>query len=149
MTFDGKEFNGPGGVNVANLLALADVVEKSATFNMERVHECGTPACIAGHGLALFGSKLRGEGWGLSQASDDFLQLKLGLSQDQTSDLFEPEVEDHGVSFWASVGEFEHITNAHAAACLRKLAATGVVDWIGTKPALSKAAQSQTEDAGE
>lgn len=134
MAFDAEEFKGPGGVNVANLLALADVVDKSPTFSMGRVHECGTPACIAGHGLALFGCKLRGEGWGLSATDDLTLQAMLGLSEIQTSELFEPQLEDHGVEFDAGPGSFEYITSNHAAACLRHLAATGEVDWLGTKP---------------
>ena len=43
-------------MNKERMLELADFIEKSETFDQSRIrHECGTPACIAGHAAVLFG----------------------------------------------------------------------------------------------
>lgn len=119
MAYDGKEFR-PNGVNVAEILRVADLVERSATFDMaHHFHQCGTPACIAGHVLISHG---------YSFGSTHMAAGILGLNDEQRTRLMLVIGDD-----LKRLG-YSQITNAHAAACLRKLAATGVVDWLGTKP---------------
>jgi len=132
MAFDGKEFRGPGGVNVAECLRVAELVEKSATFDMRReFHACGTPACILGHTMPE-----AAEQFGKAYTGVDFYAqagAKLGLGERSYMRLFQPTLRE--VANWGAYeGEPAFITNAHAAACLRKLAETGEVDWLGTKP---------------
>jgi hypothetical protein len=127
MAFNGKEFKGPNGVNVAEILRVADAIERSETFTMKlEYHPCGTPACILGHTLPNV------SGW-KDELYDQAGEL-LGLPDErQYMELFQPRTE---VANWSSRPYSDsYITNAHAAACLRKLAETGVVDWAGTKPA--------------
>lgn len=132
MAYDGKEFHGPNGVNVAEILRVADLVERSATFDMVRAfHPCGSPACIIGHVLAVD-----------DERNADHAALALGLYPEgaQARTLFMPEGRFH---YRSGPGEFGHITNEHAALCLRNLAATGLVDWQATNPA--RAAQPKAE----
>lgn len=128
MPFDGREFRGPGGVNSAECLRVADEIEKSANFNMAIVrHGCGTAACIAGHmmteGEARWSTtRTFGRNW--SERAFNRIRRTLGLSREDAEALFMPS-------------GFAHVTYTakHGAAVLRHLAATGEVDWIGTKPA--------------
>lgn len=116
MAYDAQEFKGPGGVNVAECLRIADLVECSSTFTMNFTHhDCGTPACIYGH---IVPADQDEPGWGKGAHA-------LGISLAQAEELF--CILSGGVGF-------NEVTPAHAAACLRKLAATGEVDWLGTKP---------------
>lgn len=133
MAYDGKEFKGPGGVNVAECLYAADLVEKASRFTMGEIyHSCGTPACIFGHIVSAeeFAADKEADGW----AADPWRlgAQRLGISSRQAYQLFEPV--ESCVHWSACRGSPLRITNAHAAACLRKLAATGEVDWLGTKP---------------
>lgn len=42
-------------VHVRRLLRLARLIEKSHRFTMGAfAHDCGSPACVAGHGVAMF-----------------------------------------------------------------------------------------------
>lgn len=133
MAFDGEKFRGPGGVNVAECLRVADLVERSETFLMSTwVHPCGTPACIAGH---LVGEQVRKVIQPLSAQDDeagiaymlDVGAPLLGIEREQARVLFMPWVQNRSIESW-------HIKGDWAAACLRKLAETGEVDWLGTKP---------------
>lgn len=129
MAFDSSTMKGPGGVNVAECLRVADAVERSPAFDMTvEFHPCGTAACIFGH---VVGSRTLWEADG-----DGTLyrlgEVALGIRHDAAMALFQPVLEE--AYFRAEPGARGHITNAHAAACLRNLAATGEVDWLGTKP---------------
>lgn len=131
MAYDAGNFKGPGGVNVAEVLRAADLVESVPPEEFDMANYCGTACCIAGHVLrdsAVPADKIAGK-WDVAAAAI------LGLSEDQRLNLFAPAGVVHTVDCFAKRGEPGFITNAHAAACLRKLAATGEVDWLGTKPA--------------
>jgi hypothetical protein len=135
MAYDAENFVGPNGVNVAEILRVADLVEKSATFSMADIHHnCGTPACIYGHLVEMHQHKIDREvsGFAPSKAWERGCEI-LGIAHDLGCELFEPR--QCAVAHWmAEPRTSSFITNAHAAACLRNLAATGVVDWLGTKP---------------
>jgi hypothetical protein len=134
MAFDISNFKGPGGVNVAECLRVADLVERSNTFDMGRcVHMCGTPACIAGHAMTDDELHACWEDQGMAPARDAIVR-RLGITEPQSFALFNPS--HLRVADWLAYDATEpgFITAAHAAACLRKLAATGEVDWLGTKP---------------
>ena len=50
-------------MNKERMLALADFINESETYDQRSYeHECGTPACIAGHAAVLFGMP-EGEDW--------------------------------------------------------------------------------------
>lgn len=110
-------------MNVERIRELADVIEKqphAPSFGREGFcmdtwqHPCGTPACIGGWAAFASGKSLiHGLIW--NDAQDH-----LGLSDDQSGDLFYPNNYE---------GEWSDITPAHAAAVLRNLAETGQVDW--------------------
>ena len=53
----------------------------------------------------------------------------LGLTPEQTGRLFRPTLERDGVSAQAKIGEKGWIRAGHAAACIRRLAKEGVIDW--------------------
>lgn len=135
MAFDSEDFKGPGGVNVAECLRVADAIERSPTFAMHRAfHQCGSPACIIGHAYGFDAENNTFEG------AAAILGISYAFDGDSVSrQLFMPKLP--GADFRASPGSKDFITNAHAAACLRKLAATGVVDWLGTKPASNSEAK--------
>lgn len=137
MAFDADNFKGPNGVNVAEILRVADDVEKSATFSMHVVvHDCGSAGCIMGHVLS---QRQRFNLITRLTDCDTTARRKLKISDAQARQLFYPREE--GAHYQFTGDPADHITSAHAAACLRKLAATGKVDWIGTKPLLDKAAR--------
>lgn len=146
MAYDAEDFKGPNGVNVGEILRVADLVERSATFEMETVyHDCGSPSCIIGHTLTDAERQLHHTGPDdPSEAYEeiDIAQARLGLSDDAADELFMPEHRGRA-DYFALPLESGWITNAHAAACLRKLAATGEVDWLGTKPAPSAGGAGQ------
>lgn len=116
--YDGDGFR-PNGLNVAEILRVADAVERSGTYDQTFCHHaCGTPACIAGHVV--------GHG---HQPTWDAARDILGLTDKQAYPLFAA----------CPLGFFsEAPTNAHAAACLRHLAKTGEVDWAATKPKIGE-----------
>ena len=117
MAFEGADFKGPNGVNVAEILRVADAVERSTTFEMADTYhdDCGTPACIYGHLVPYNEDR---HGWVAGTE-------RLGITEWQGQQLF---------SCLGTSVNLSDVTPQWAAACLRKLAVTGVVDWIGTKP---------------
>jgi hypothetical protein len=128
MAYDSADFKGPNGVKVANILRVADLVERSATFDMSEVENCGAPACILGHAAYAAGVDMGVDReWGARY---------FGLSIQAAADLFLMSSKNVSVSKplleapWA----FFRASREHAAACLRKLAETGEVDWLGTQP---------------
>lgn len=124
MAYDSEDFKGPNGVNVGEILRVADLVERSKTFDMTEVHHtCGTPACIAGH---VLGSK---------RSNTYEAAIILGIDDARSDELF--YLCSHTNAFTNRL-RLEAVTPAWAAACLRNLAATGAVDWKSTKPAVAK-----------
>lgn len=119
--------------NAKLLLEVADIIEKSKTFDMTTVYNvCGTPACIAGHVDAMTGGKGKAfdGNWvpAIRRAGK-----ALDLSRLEENELFMPShrnVADCGVH---DEDEEGFITRAHAARCLRHFAETGEIDWFGTK----------------
>lgn len=89
--------------------------------------ECGTPACMAGH-AALLADPVRF--WNGSLLEDfgaikiPFLAARwLGIDAETSHRLF------HGIDAFGSIFEFEHITIDEGIETLRRLRATGRVDW--------------------
>lgn len=113
-------------MNAERILALADLIESQPHtdlndpkgFNMTNWHhKCGTPSCIAGWAFAMMNGDNSGSEKIPLGASDDAAKY-LGLTPNQSADLFFPRLED-----WDS------ITPEDAAGTLRKLAYTGEVEW--------------------
>lgn len=99
-------------MNVEKLLLWADYIVA--------LPHVGTPACIAGHVVS-------GAYPGASLAAMAWLDVKmeaadvLDLTYEQAAELFAPD--QIGKAAWDAV------TPTQAAACMRNLAATGIVDW--------------------
>lgn len=132
----GPEVGTLKGLKIAKILRVADAVEKSAMFTMEQyVHDCGTAACIAGHSVS---SRTRARASnGPATNLEKEARIALGLDDVRAWELFHP---NHSYAdWWVSEGMTGWISPPHAAACLRKLAATGEVDWLGTKPSKAEA----------
>ena len=103
-------------MNRTNILQLANYIEQLEPKEYDQscfVHDCGTPACIAGHAIDLAGQ------WSYNAAVWDAVEW-LGLDNDQGHALFDPiplSPDD------------KDPTTQDAAATLRHLAETGEVDW--------------------
>ena len=109
-------------MNVDNILATADEIERADHFDMSRFWEdleCKTPSCIAGHAAALAGGidvKAVYEGSFVypESATVDLAQRWLGL-----------DVAQRGPLFWADPAS----SRSRAVRTLRHLARTGEVLW--------------------
>lgn len=135
-------------MNKERILELADAVEGSGTFTMNTVAHweivgtediCQSPACIDGHCCDLwplddmtFAETVEYYERGLDPRGLYYCARALDISAGQAKELCEPKTENFKWSIIPS--QPGHITNQHAAACLRNLAATGKVDWEGTAP---------------
>ena len=133
-------------MNTERILHLANVIETLEPLHPEEVieleantpdfqaidafsmaqfyYECGTPACIAGWADFLWSA----------DHTDDFHTGErardiLGLEEDLSHELFEPAFVYGEVDIGAFDYEKEFISPERAAAVLRNLANTGVVDW--------------------
>jgi hypothetical protein len=140
------------------LLAVADAVETSPTFDMTRIfwgwngrgtgggHPCGTAACIAGHAEVLrLGKRLvTPDDYRDPVVSDRFSEWEnarqwLGLSVLQADELFMPVSSEYYDDFddeWPNRidqdldYERDEITGAHAARVIREFVATeGPIVW--------------------
>ena len=132
-------------MNKANILKVADDVERSDSFNMSGYeNECGSPGCIAGH--AYYRAKQEDLDKGdLTPSSfthrygghcyEDVATHYLGISIGRLA-LFMPAEDVPGCgkrySYCAYLGKRGHITKEHAVRCLRHLATTGEVDWVAS-----------------
>lgn len=85
--------------------------------------ECGTTCCIAGAAIQFFGG---GDG---------------GMPEDKATALLDLDCTTASNLFYGGIMtvdgqvDLEDITPAWAARCIRKLIATGEVDWVGTQAA--------------
>ena len=104
-------------MNKERMCRLADVVERSAVFDMKAFgkvqvspqgHTCGTPGCIAGHAMALMADdpdgrkiSLRGQGWEFDDSSGTVGSKDvadwLGLTYTEARRLFVPRGADFSV----------------------------------------------------
>lgn len=89
-------------------------------------YRCETPACMAGHCVALFG----GGAYRRNDPEYNAMRL-LGLSEDQAIELFSPGGE-HADFTITTDSDPRFISPARAAAQLRRVAETGEVDWSAT-----------------
>lgn len=72
-------------MNKDRLMKVREVVAVSPTFQMDRyAHDCGTPACVAGHAIVMFHE---GELLPVSHYKGTAQEL-LGLSSDEADWLF-------------------------------------------------------------
>lgn len=105
-------------------------------------HGCGTTACVAGAAICfnnpemftayLNGSlRVNGQPFMVDEAARD----ALGLDQEQAVALFFGRVQgvDQPATASISDGGFGVIGAPWAARCIRRLIATGIVDWHGTE----------------
>ena len=113
-------------MNKQRLLALADHLDRlehtterthphEGHFNLDYItfgYECETPACIAGHVEAIWGSC--DYSIGVMQRAGKMLDLDRLIYLE----LFDPHIPGR-----------EEITPQHAAKVLRHYVATGIVDW--------------------
>ena len=137
-------------MNRKNILALAALIETvpekkpgedmtdRGLFDMRQpYHWCGAPACIAGWAcwMASSGTDRSAPvsilGWISSNtAGSPTLQISgtwLGIGGTTKGFLFTPS--SRFADWTAGPGELGWVTPQHAAAVLRNLAETGVVDW--------------------
>ena len=113
-------------MNVERLTEIAEWLEAGAPhkgavdgFNMvdyTTETDCGTCCCIAGAANAFAGQPL-----GSEACARGLLDLRLG----QAEELFAPN--------YPAPADWGDVTPAWAARCIRKLIATGEVDWEGTR----------------
>ena len=119
-------------MNIERLNELADIIvmlpharpepiygeQPPAAFNMGMWH-CGAVACIGGWAEALYLPDYHGAEptWEAGKA--------LGLSEDEADQLFYPEEQ----SGWRAPHTYDDITPMMAAAVIRHLADTGIIDW--------------------
>lgn len=111
-------------MNIERLTQIAEWLEAGAPhrggvagFDMRYVTsttDCGTVCCIAGAANAFFDAHL---GMSVNAAR------RLGINRMQSLELFMPDG-------YTLEGKY---SAAHAARCIRKLIATGEVDWHGTE----------------
>ena len=114
-------------MNKANILKLADHIENLKPEEYDQsvfAHDCGAPACIAGHAVFL------AESW--DQVSEDeesehltpcLASCWLGLQMPEAHELFDSD----------PVHLDKTPTTQDAARTLRHLAETGKVDWRRAK----------------
>jgi hypothetical protein len=130
-------------MNTTNILAVADAIEQhtipNVGFNMayyfanaaagEAIdrsgHDCGTTACIFGHALVLMAEgDIHVAQYGPMWRPD--IQKWLGLTDEQTAFVCyaqnHPGLRDQTLAF-------HEIEPAQAVRTLRRLAASGTVDW--------------------
>ena len=121
-------------MNAVNMLRVADIIEQEAgcMYNQDRYHHaCGTPACIAGHAVAVLIAEDMGAVWddssvgiklrsmGENEIAHDAASF-LDLNDWQAKHLFKPyPLEEHGMD----------VTNTMAAYVVRYAAMTEIVDW--------------------
>jgi hypothetical protein len=129
-------------MNTERLLELAAVIEKAPhrpiieplgdlkpeAFNMGTWH-CGAVCCIGGWAEALFVPAKRQH---YSPGDQNHVAWALGLDEGTAEQLFYPS-ENCG---WQLTDAYADITPAMAAAVIRALAETGVVDWSPVVPQL-------------
>lgn len=120
-------------MNKERILELAEVIERQPDyvwpsqahgFTMQYyMHDCKTPACIAGWAIHLYGEDI-----GLARKANALNLLELTV--EQAGDLF---------TMFNTDLSLPSITSAVAAQCLRNFAATGVVDWDMAKQEVDNA----------
>ena len=115
-------------MNKANIWKLADHIEQLDPREYDQsvfAHDCGTPACVAGHALALAGR------WEEADGGSEGFALPFGVAMDWLG-LDDVAAERLFVSYpW---GRFDDATRQDAAATLRHLAETGEVRWKSATP---------------
>ena len=111
-------------MNKKRILELAEYIENSGTYDQAfYFHSCGTPGCIAGHAAALF--KPENNSPYYIHYSEIGKKI-LGLNLVDSVELFDPE------PYKDELDEFNFYrepTAKDAAAVLRNLADTGIVNW--------------------
>ena len=106
-----------------HVLAVADAVEKSVTYDQDRFwfERCGAPACIAGHAVALSGGQhavMCGE-----RKSD------IGRRTFVTAQAYLEISHDTAITLFICDGLRDPEDKHQAARTLRHLAETGEIDW--------------------
>lgn len=118
-----------------NVELLARDLEQTRSFNLQRyAHDCGTPACIAGHAVARWPG-IRKRNLGDLEPDYRLFAEHIGLSVDGLRDLCLPLWRNSPTAFagveLSSPGRGNghiapgHVTGKMAAAALRRLRDTG------------------------
>ena len=98
------------------------------SFSMVQAwYSCGSAACIIGHNHEMHGRNVQDTSHQLNENSLSVLASELGITREQSWKLCAP-VEDRA-DFAHDPGQPGYISQRHAAAVLRNLAAAGEVDW--------------------
>ena len=147
-------------MNQALLFDLADIVERSATYNQDlwallsdREPECKTPACVAGHCVTMH-PNFDGFRWNPnfsdSSFSSDTVQVKLSEAYYSVPETAEQMLEiSEKTAFRLFLNRplgksnKKPVTNAVAARVLRYLAITGKVNWKVTDEQLERVLSSR------
>lgn len=133
-------------MNIDRLTEIADWLDQGAPekahvtkFDMANFIEdagkpnsgCGTACCIAGAAIQ-FSRAIPFESYSQAMESTD---LDEGFV-DEAASILDLEIDQAEALFYArNTGDLRSISPAWAARCIRKLIATGEVDWVGTRHA--------------
>lgn len=125
-------------MNITRLTTIAEWLEAGAPhrdgvggFDMRTflnpLNDCGTTCCIAGAAIQFFGDQSAREVLSRGRFVAPTATAILGLSEGSAKSLF------FGFAINGDIIDLREVTVAWAARCIRKLIATGVVDWEGTR----------------
>ena len=113
-------------MNREKLVQLQDTLRGTDTYDQVKYfHDCGTPACIAGHAHALF----VGEQFPIFDEDDALENIvsTLGIDTPEAQALFRAHPYRHGGPEW---GIEEYVPTKHdAIAAIQSLLDTGKVTW--------------------
>ena len=130
-------------MNKDNIRTLINVLKQSNTFDMSDYrHDCGSPACIAGHVQSIEAKKL-------VLHYEKLVQNFLGVSKEQTHLIVNPIFKYANYSAPKNPSDKGYITKGHAIRMLERLLETGKVDWKGTKEKPSKSKDREKFDIKE
>lgn len=107
-------------MNIERLNAVKEAIMKTPDFSMkDYFHECGTPACIAGHAAEMYSDNILSKRWLTHCVAEDVLNL----TPIEGSWLF--------LGKFSKKGDLHNITQLEAARAIEYLVDGGVVSPDG------------------